>query len=69
VKRFGTPANSGATGIVNKELKKSGNNSRKALNRFSTKIAVHGTLHIIRKVLQSESRRLNWGGAPFVKEK
>jgi hypothetical protein len=47
----------GATGIVSKELQKiSGNNTRKALSRFSTKkIAVLGTSHIIRKVLQSET--------------
>jgi hypothetical protein len=39
----------GATGIVT-----SGNDTRKAFNRFSTKTAVLGTSHILRKVLQSE---------------
>jgi hypothetical protein len=33
-------------------IKISGNNTRKALNRFFTKTAVLRTLHIIRKVLQ-----------------
>jgi hypothetical protein len=45
-----------ATGIVTKGLNISGNNTRKAFNRFSTKkTAVLGTSHIIRKVLQSET--------------
>jgi hypothetical protein len=35
----------GAIGIVNKELKISGNNTRKAFNRFYTKTAVLGTSH------------------------
>jgi hypothetical protein len=45
------PVNIGATGIVTRELKVSGNNTRKAFNTFSTKTASH----IIRKVLQSET--------------
>jgi hypothetical protein len=45
----------GATGIITKGLKKSGNNTRKAFNRFSTKTAGLGTSHNIRKVLQSET--------------
>jgi hypothetical protein len=42
----------GATGIITRGLKKSGNNARKAFNRFSTKIAVLGTSNITRKVQQ-----------------
>jgi hypothetical protein len=46
----------GATGIVTKELRKSGNNTMKVFSRFSTKTtAVLGTSHIIREVLQSET--------------
>jgi hypothetical protein len=37
MKGFVTPVITGATGIVTKGLKKSGNNTRKAFNRFSTK--------------------------------
>jgi hypothetical protein len=38
MKCFVTPVNTGVTGIVTRGLKKkSGNNTRKALNRFSTK--------------------------------
>jgi hypothetical protein len=44
----------GATGIVTKGLKKSGNDTRKAFNRLK-KTVVLGTSHIIRKVLQSET--------------
>ena len=40
----------------NEKLKeKFGTCTRKALNRFTTKTAVHGTSHIIRKVLQCEA--------------
>jgi hypothetical protein len=42
-----------ATGIVIKGPKKSGNNTRKAFNRFSTKNS--STKYILRKVLQSET--------------
>jgi hypothetical protein len=52
MKCFVMPVIIGATGIVTKGLNISGNNTRKAFNRFSTKkTAVLGTLHIIRKVL------------------
>jgi hypothetical protein len=49
MKCFVIPVIIGATGIVTK--KKSGNNTRKAFNRFSTKTAVLGTSHILKKVL------------------
>jgi hypothetical protein len=57
IKCFVIPVIIGATGIVTKGLKISGNNTRKAFNRFSTKkkASVLGTSHIIRKVLQSET--------------
>jgi hypothetical protein len=54
-KCFVIPVITGITGIVTKGLKKSGNNIRKAFNRFSTKTVVLGTSHITRKVLQSET--------------
>jgi hypothetical protein len=55
MKCFVIPVIIGATGIVTKGLKISGNNTRDAFNKFSTKKAsVLGTSHIIRKVLQSE---------------
>jgi hypothetical protein len=45
------------------------NNTRKAFSRFSIKkIAVLGTSHIIRKVLQSEISSLECWGAPLVRE-
>jgi hypothetical protein len=37
MKCFVIPVIIGATGIVTKGLKKTGNNTRKAFNRFSTK--------------------------------
>jgi hypothetical protein len=52
---FVIPVIIGATGIGTKGLKIFENNTRKAFNRFSTKTAVLGTSHIIRKVLQSET--------------
>jgi hypothetical protein len=55
MKCFVIPVIIGATEVVKKGLKKSGNNTRKAFNRFSTKTAVLRTSHIIRKVLQSET--------------
>jgi hypothetical protein len=56
MKCFVIPVITGATGIVTRGLKISGNNTRKAFNRFSTKkTAVVGTSHIVRKVLQSET--------------
>jgi hypothetical protein len=55
MKCFVIPVIIGATGIVTKGLKKSGNNTRKAFNRFPTKTTVLGTSHIIRKVIQSET--------------
>jgi hypothetical protein len=45
----------GATGILTKVLKISGNNTRKTFKRFSTKTAALETSNIIRKVLQSET--------------
>jgi len=47
MKFFVIPVSNGATGIVTKGPKISGNNTKKA--------AVLGTSHIIRKVLQSET--------------
>jgi hypothetical protein len=55
MKCFVIPVIIEATGTVTKGLKKCVNNTRKAFNRFSTKKAVLGTSHIIRKVLQSET--------------
>jgi hypothetical protein len=57
IKCFVIPVIIGATRIVTRGLKKiSGNDTRKAFNRFSKKkTAVLGTSHIIRKVLQSET--------------
>jgi hypothetical protein len=52
VKCFVIPGIIGATTIVNKELEKSGNNTRNSLNRFSIKTAVIETSDIIREVLQ-----------------
>jgi hypothetical protein len=54
---FFIPATIRATGIVTRGLKKSGNNTRKAFKKFSTKkkTAAVGTSHIIRKVLTSET--------------
>jgi hypothetical protein len=56
-------------GITNKELKVSGSNARKPLSIFSTKIAVTGTPHIIRK--RARLRKLNpeWWTSPLVQQK
>jgi hypothetical protein len=69
IKCFVIPVIIGATGIVTKGLKVSGNNIRKAFNRFTTKTAVLGTSHIIRKVLQSETGSLSGGIHHWFKRK
>jgi hypothetical protein len=45
----------GATGIVSKSLKISGNNTRTTFTRFPTKTATLGTSHIIKEVAQPEA--------------
>jgi hypothetical protein len=55
MKCFVIPVIIGTMGIVNKILKICGNNTRATFNRFSTKTAVPGTSHTIRKALQSET--------------
>jgi hypothetical protein len=55
MKCFVIPVIIGTMGIVNKILKIRGNNTRASFNRFSTKTAVPGTPHIIRKALQSKT--------------
>jgi hypothetical protein len=55
MKCFVIPVIIGATEIVTRGPKISGNYTRKAFNRSSTKTAVLGASHIIRKVLQSET--------------
>jgi hypothetical protein len=55
MKCFVIPVIIGATGIVSKSLKISGNNTRTTLNRFPTRTSILGTSHIIRKVLQAET--------------
>jgi hypothetical protein len=55
MKCFVIPVIIGAMGIVSKSFKISENNTRTTFNRFSTKTAVLGTSHIIRKMLQSET--------------
>jgi len=51
----------GATGLVIKGLKKSGNNTRKRSIDSLQKTAVPGTSHMIRKVLQSGIWSLSGG--------
>jgi hypothetical protein len=63
----------GVTGIVTKGLKKiSGNNTRKAFNRLSTKkscIRNIGTSHIIWEVLPTiRNLKPEWWGSPLVQE-
>jgi hypothetical protein len=55
MKYFVIPVIIGATGIVTKGLKKSGNNTRKAFNRFSTKNSFTRNITHYKKVLQSET--------------
>jgi hypothetical protein len=57
MKCFVIPVIIGATGIVTRGLKKylATIPRKHSFNRFSTKTAVLGTSHIIRKVLQSET--------------
>jgi hypothetical protein len=51
----------------------SGDNTRKAFNRFSTTTtttkAILGTSHIIMNVLQSETLKPEWWDAPLIQEK
>jgi hypothetical protein len=69
MKCFVIPAITGATGIVGKSLKISGNNTRTTFNRFSTKTAILGTSHILRKVLQAETGCLSGGVHHWLKRR
>jgi hypothetical protein len=54
------PLITGDTGIVKKRFKgKFGSHTRKTFNRFTSKTTMLGTSHRIRKVWQSEIRRLS----------
>jgi hypothetical protein len=69
-KCFVMPVIIGATGIVNKFTKISGNNTRTTLNRFPTKkTAILGTSHTIRKVLHAETRSLSGGVHHWLKRR
>jgi hypothetical protein len=69
MKCFVIPVITGATGIVTKGLKKSGNNTRKAFNGFFKKKAILGTSHILRKVKESETLSLTGGVHRWFKRK
>jgi hypothetical protein len=56
-----TPARTAATAIVTKGFKKFGSHSRRTFNRFTTKAAILGTSHVIRKVLQSDTKSQSGG--------
>jgi hypothetical protein len=56
-------------GIANIELKVSGSNARKPLSIFSTKIAVTGTSHIIRKRVRIRKLNPEGGNSPLVQQK
>jgi hypothetical protein len=69
MKYFAIPVISGATGIVTKGLKKiSGNNTRKAFNRFSTKNSSTRNIAHYKESATIRNLKPEWWGSPLVQE-
>jgi hypothetical protein len=68
MKCFVIPVITGATGIVNKELKKSGSNTRKAFNRFSTENSCTRNITHDKKSAAIRNLKPEWWGLLLVQE-
>jgi hypothetical protein len=69
MKCYFIPVNIGATGILTKELKKiSGNNTRKAFNRFSTKNSCTRNITHYKESATIRNLMPEWWGSPLVQE-
>jgi hypothetical protein len=68
MKCFVIPVIIGATGIVSKGLKISGNNIRKAFNRFSTKDSHSRNIKHYKESATIRNLKPEWWGSPFVQE-
>jgi hypothetical protein len=66
MKCFVIPVIIGATGIVIKGLKISGNNTRKAFNRFSTKNSCTRTITHRKESATIRNLKPEWWGSPLV---
>jgi hypothetical protein len=58
----------GATGIVTRGLKKSGNNTRDAFNRFSTKNSCTRNITNCKEIATTRNLKPEWWGSPLVQE-
>jgi hypothetical protein len=66
---FVIPLVTGATGIVTKELKNiSGNNNRKAFNRFSTKSSCIRNVTQYKENATIRNLKPEWWGSPLVQD-
>jgi hypothetical protein len=69
MKCFVIPVISGATGIVTRGLKKiSGNNTRKAFNRLSTKNSCTRNIAHYKESVIIRNLKPEWWGSPLVQE-
>jgi hypothetical protein len=66
MKSFVIPVINGATGIVTKGLKKSGNNTRKAFNIFSTKNGCTRNIAHYNGSATIRNLKPEWWGSPLV---
>jgi hypothetical protein len=67
-KSFVIPVIIGATGIVTKGQKKSGNNTRKAFNRFYTKYSCTRNITHYKESATIRYLKPEWWGSPLVQE-
>jgi hypothetical protein len=67
-KYFVIPVITGATAIVTRGLKKSGNNTRKAFNRFSTKKRYTRNITHYKESATIRILKPEWWGSPLVQE-
>jgi hypothetical protein len=68
MKCFVIPVIVGATGIVTKGLKKSGNNNRKAFSRFCRKNSCNRNITHYKKSATIRNLKPEWWGLPLVQE-
>jgi hypothetical protein len=68
IKCFVTPVIIGATGIVTKGLKKSGNNTGKAFSRFSTENSCLRNITHYKESATNRNLKPDWWDSPLVQE-
>jgi hypothetical protein len=68
MKCFVIPVIIGAAGIITKGQKKSGNDTRKALNRLSRKNSCSGNITHYKESATIRNLKPEWWGSPLVQE-